>query len=266
MSDLVKIENTDISLSSGGIGIDFNSKLFKPKATTLVINQGMTQAEGAIPGKLRVVETGEQFTSLDVVMLVMPKQWRDFYMGDRTDGKLYRTPENLVCFSRDMHAPDARSKMPQAMRCEGCSHSNWSDGKPPVCDPYYFITLLDTTTQLPLKMYVRGTSIKPFEAGMQNFIRNYQLLKGKGMNPNIFDIKFTLTTEKSKTKSGNSIHLLKIDGKSFKMITESERDAFGPIYLDYVNYQSSKPDDTPEAVIESKVKDIEAEVGGDIEI
>lgn len=222
----------------GGQGMDFSSKLFRLKPATLTISQGMTQAEGAIPGKLRIVETGEQFTSLKVVMLLMPQEQRSWYIGE---GNLKRIPENLMCFSRDLIRPDERSKQPQALTCSSCQYSQWNNdidpAVPPACETFYYVIFIDTVTQIPLKMYIRSTSKKPFEAAMQNIARKFKLLKAKGENPNIYDISFELKTKKRTARNGAIGYVLDVDGQSFSMITPEEAAAFGEIYMQYTSYK-----------------------------
>src|ERR1700674_77591 len=113
-NELVKVNEEGKSLvPTGGHGIDFGSKLFNLKPATLSIVQKMSQVANATPGKLRINETGEEFDLMTVVLLAMPVEWRDYHIGEK--GGLNRTQENLMCFSRDLIRPDARSKDPQAL-------------------------------------------------------------------------------------------------------------------------------------------------------
>jgi len=195
-------------------------------------------------------------------MLVMPKPWRGWYPGEK--GKLNRVPENLQCFSTDMIRPDTRAKNPQALTCASCQYHSWNNtvtpAIPPECDEQYNAVFIDTETQLPLRMYIRGTSKKGFEAGMQNLARTFKLLQAKGQKPNIFDISFDILTEKHKTKGGQISHVLKIDGKSMHKVSEVEKAKFGEIYLNYVNYGNNLEDsESPDEVVESN-KEIDQEV------
>lgn len=260
MEELVKAQQ-QLPTAGMGVGIDFSSKLFQLKPTTLTINQGMTQAEGAIPGKLRVVETGEQFDDLTVTLLVTPEEARSWYIGEK--GQLKRTPENLMCFSRDMVRPDPRSKMPQAITCATCDKHSWTNiegqpGIPPECDPYYFAVFIDAVTQTPMKMYIYGTNKKPFEAGMQQLARTIKLLQAKGENPSIFDISFKISTEKYRNKAGQVNHILKVDGKSFHKVTPEEAEAFGQLYTSYINRGTNAQDE--ETVVDKVNETIDEQV------
>lgn len=249
---LVKVE-TNVDLSTGGLGLDFGSELFQLKPTTLTINQSNTQADGATPGKLRIVETGEEFDKMTVVLLVTPKKNRSYYLGEK--GTLYRTPENLMCFSRDMVRPDERSKQIQAITCASCQFSKWNNdvvpGVPPECDPFYYAIFVDTYTQTPMKMYIRNTSKKPFEAAMQNLARTFKLAQAKGLNPNLFNISFDITTKKTKNKGGFVTYMLDVDGKSFHLMNDEEATAFGEIYLNYINYGTKSEDEVEQGAIDS---------------
>jgi len=266
MSELVKVETNLPAV--GGMGVNFGNKLFQLKPTTLVINQGQTQAEGAVPGKLRIIETGDQFDELTVVLLMEPDEARSWYIGEK--GKLKRIPENLMCFSRDMVKPDPRSKMPQAITCESCKKHAWNNNvtpaMPPECDPYYFCLFVDTETQLPMKMFVTGIHKKPFESAMQQLSRTIRLMQARGENPNLFDISFKISSSKYKNKDGQVNHQLKVDPKSFHKLTAEESEAFGPIYLNYVNRKGDVADDVPEVKANEKIAEAEQTIEGEIVI
>jgi hypothetical protein len=248
--------DTALAVQQGGLGIDFGSKLFALKPATLNINQPSTQAEGAIKGHLRVSETGDQFTELFVTLLAMPSEQRQCYIGE--PGQLNRTPENLVCFSRDMKYPDAKAKEPQALKCDGCSQSSWdawresrSKSDIPKCDAFYLAYLIDTVYKSPLKMYIRSTAKKPFEAGMQQVARTFAKLKASGKNPNIFDIGFKISTKMITTGKNQSWIPVFSD---FRAIEEDEREAFGDMYLQFINRGvQSDADAQAEAIAEAEV-------------
>lgn len=219
------------ALQVGGQGVDFSSKLFQLKPATVSINQPLTQAEGAIKGKLRIQETGQQFDEMKVALLAMPQEARSYNIGE------IPSADTLMCFSRDMEKPDAKARVPQALRCNGCPKADWSKWREtknikdlPPCGAYYYCILVDTVYKMPLQMYIRGGSRSPFETGMQNLARTFAMLKSQGKNPNIFDISFTLAAEKAK-KGVNYVVKL----SDFKAIAESEQEAFGDLYLQYVN-------------------------------
>lgn len=266
---MVKVE-TNLAVT-GGMGLDFSNPLFRLKPTTLTINQGNTQVEGATPGFFRVVETGEEFKELTVVLLGMPEKQRQYHLGneDRSQkGQLNKNAENLACFSFDMIAPHSKSSQPQALTCASCRYANWDNsvepGIPPACDVFFKAALLDTETQLPMKYYVRGTSKKPFEAGMLNLSRTFKLLQAKGKNPNIFDISFKISTDKYKNKAGQVNYILKIDGKSFHMISSEEAAEFGEIYMQFVNAKyGTQQEVEPESEVVASDNSINQGVDGD---
>jgi hypothetical protein len=61
--------------------------------------------------------------------------------------------------------------------------------------------------------------------------------KAKGKNPNIFDVKFKITT-KLTTKGKYTYYILKFS--DFTPITEEEREQFGAVYLQYVSQTAHK--------------------------
>jgi hypothetical protein len=256
-TELVKV-NTLESLEQGGAGLDFSKKLFNLKPDTLTICQGQTQAVGAIPGKLRLVSSGDLFSKMTVVLLDMPKEQRKWYIGEK--GTLKNVPENLMCYSFDMLRPDEGAKMPQALKCEGCAKSLWIDGNPPDCDPYYYALLIDTITKIPMRMYIRGASRKPFEASMQTLARKFKLLQSQGLKPNIFDMSFDISTKKHINKAKQTSYVIDIDGQSFHLLKEEEKSQFGELYLNYVNRGIQEPDE--QDYVEETAKTVDTAVAG----
>lgn len=260
--------------NQGGLGVDFNDDLFRLKPVTLVINQPSTQAENAIKGKLRIVETGDQFDEMIVTLLVKPVKQRAFYIGEA--GTLNRTPENKVCFTRqvvknekgyDVSVPDLKSSIPQAARCFGCPKNDWSKWQEnkvkeniPPCEDYYLALLIDTMYNMPLKMYLRSTAKKPFESAMANLARKIAMMKAQNLNPNIFDISFKLSTEK--VQKGNTTSWIP-RFTDFKVISEEQKAEFGQMYLSYT--QQGAQEDAEEAAqeqIQTASQTIDSEVVG----
>lgn len=242
MTALVKVQPA--AIQQGGQGIDFSNPLFNIKPATLSINQRMTEAEGAIPGKLRIIETGDQFDEMTVTLLQLPVKERQYQPGTFEQRKAAGSSATM-CFSRDCVTPDAKAKVPQAMKCDGCPRADWKPwqqhkektGTPdpnliPPCQTQYPLYLLDTVYKLPLRMYVRGGSIQGLEDGMGEVARKFMLLQSQGLNPNIFDLSFKIKVAKGK-KGTN--YILAIDNKSIKLISEEDKAAFGQIYLNFVN-------------------------------
>lgn len=229
--------NTALAVQQGGLGINLSSKLFQLKPATITINQPSTQAEGATKGLLRVSEDGTQFEEMFVTLLLMPAEQRSYYVGE--PGQLNRTPDNLHCFSRDMLTPDLKAKYPQSPTCKSCPKADWTKWRTtkakadiPPCDAYYYALFVDTVYKMPLQMFIRSTAKKPFEAGMQQLARTFAKMKATGKNPNIFDIGFKLGTKMIQTGKNQSWIPTFSD---FRAIDENEREAFGDIYLQYIN-------------------------------
>ena len=228
-TELVVIGKNELAL--GGQGINFADELFQPKCANLKINQRMTSAEGAVPGMLRIAETNQQFESMDVLLLEMPTKARSYNVGE------VPSADTIICYSRDMRFPHKDAKVPQAMQCFGCPRADWTKWQEtknikdaPPCQEYYRAVFIDTVYKMPLQMYVKGGSISTFKAGMGNLARVFAMMKSQGLNPNIFDVRFKLSTEKG--KKGTNFVLKVSDPVA---ITEVERAEFGDIYLNYIN-------------------------------
>jgi hypothetical protein len=246
-------QDTALAVKQGGLGLDFGSKLFQLKPATININQPSTQAEGAIKGKLRVSETGDQFDEMFVTLLLMPVEQRSYYVGE--PGQLNRTPDNLHCFSRDMLTPDLSAKYPQSPTCKSCPKQDWTKWRNtkakadiPPCDAYYYALFIDTVYKMPLQMFLRSTGKKPFEAGMQQLARTFAKAKATGSNPNIFDIGFRLGTKMIQTGKNQSWIPTFSD---FRKIEDDEREAFGDIYLQYIN-RGKQSDEEAQAQAEAE--------------
>jgi hypothetical protein len=248
--------STDLAVPSG-MGIDFNSPLFQLKPATLSINQPNTQVDGAIKGKLRLSDTGDQFDELFCTLLVMPVEKRAYYVGQA--GQLNRTPDNLMCFCSNVQrnasrvevtGPDNKAKVAQAMRCNGCPKASWDKWRQtkqkedlPGCDLYYYALLIDTKYKMPMQMFIRSKAKQPFEQGMEKLSRRFLMMKSQGLNPNIFDIGFTLKTKKIQTGALVSYVPELAD---FRAITQEEKVEFGTIYQQFVARQSKSSDIDPE--------------------
>lgn len=258
-------QTTALAKPSGGLGIDFSSKLFQLKPATLSINQPNTQAEGAVKGKLRITETGDQFDELFVTLLVMPTERRQYYVGE--PGTLNRSPENLMCFSNDLVKPDLKAKVPGALKCEGCPKADWTKWRQtkekkdiPPCDAFFYALLIDTKYKMPLQYYVRSTAKQPFEQGMKNLARKLYMMQQQGLNPNIFDVGFKLST--TKVQKGQTISYLPALS-DFRIITDAEREEFGEIYQQYVS-RNTKPSASEEAEAAAQIDDSNAIIEGEV--
>lgn len=262
-------EDTSLALP-GGLGVDFGSKLFQLKPATLGVVQSNTTIDGAIKGKLRVSETGDQFDFLTCTLLVMPIEQRSFYTG--VAGQLNRTPDNLMCFSRDMVRPDAKAKVPQAVLCKNCAKADWEAWRQnkvkeniPPCDAYYYVVLIDTVYKMPLQMFIRSKAKQELEQGCQNISRRLAMMKAGGKNPNLFDIKFKLSTKSIKTGQFTSYVPVMSD---FSAITDEERVEFGDIYTSFLAKGEKASNDAAEEQAQSQVdnagQSIDDAVVGDI--
>ena len=216
----------------------------------MVINQRMTREEGAIPGKLRITQTGQQFDKMTVVLLDEPRERRNYHIGEA--GKLNRTPENLMCFSYDMKHPHEKSKQPQCRNCSNCPRASWDKYRNekikaniPPCDAFWYLAMIGTEARIPLNMYVRSTSKAPLEKGMAVLSNHFSLLISEAKRahqpfPNIYEVSFVIGTKQDPKNDAN--YLLNIDTKSFHVITEEEKADFGPLYLDFVNKGKTEED------------------------
>jgi len=246
MSTELTVLNNSTDLQQGGLGIDTTNKLFQLKPSTLIIVQPGTTIEGANKGNLRISETGDEFKDLECSLLIMPTEQRACYSGE--PGELNKIPENLMCFSRDMVKPDPKAKIPQAMFCNGCPQSDWKawqdykkdTGKSnkalaPRCQSFYIVHLIDTKYQLPLRMYIRAKAKQTFEQGTQNIARMIAMAKAQKKNPNLFDVKFKLST-KLVVEGQYKYYVPTIS--EWKFISDEEREAFGAIYNSFIEQQA----------------------------
>lgn len=260
-----------------GMGIDFNNPLFQLKPATLSINQPNTQVEGAIKGKLRLSDTGDQFDELFCTLLMMPVEKRAYYI--KTGNDLNRTPDNLMCFCSNVQrnaqrievsGPDDKAKVAQAMRCNGCQKASWDKWRQtkmkedlPPCDLYYYALLIDTKYKMPMQMFIRSKAKQPFEQGMEKLSRRFLMMKSQGLQPNIFDIGFTLKTKQIKT--GNMVSYIP-ELSDFRAITSEEKIEFGSIYQQFVARQQKFDNPELEAAdqIAETTETIDAQVTGDV--
>jgi hypothetical protein len=235
-------QSTQTALQPVGQGVNFGSKFLKLKPATINIVQPSSQAEGAIKGHLRIGETGDQFKEMWVALLAEPTEQRAWYTGE--PGQLNRSAENLMCYcrnvvrdeftSKELTGPDPKAKVPQAVLCASCSKADWSKYRQnkikeniPPCDDYYHAMLIDTVFKMPLQLYVRSKSKAPFDAGMDNITRLLWKMKSQGKIPNIYDIKFKLST-KALTTGKNVSYILNLS--DFDIITDEERIEFGEAF------------------------------------
>lgn len=278
-TELAIVGQNALAPQGGGLGIDFTSSLFQLRPATLSINQPNTQVEGVIKGKLRLSDTGDQYDELFCTLLEMPAEKRAYYIGK--PGELNRSSDNLMCLCSnvtrnanrtEISGPDEKSKVAQSMRCVSCPKASWDKWRQsklkedlPSCDLYYHVYLIDTRYKMPMQMYIRSKSKQPFEQGMEKLARRFVMMKSQGLNPNVFDIGFTLKTKK--TGEGKYVYYVP-DLTDFRAISTEERSEFGEIYQNFVSRRtkSFEPDSEMEAAnqINEAAESIDAQVTGDI--
>lgn len=273
-TELTIINNATIQ--QGGLGIDPTSKYLKNvKPATVTIVQPNTQIEGATKGSLYIKDSGTNgFPELRCTLLRMPEEGRDYYIGQ--PGELNRTPENRICFSRDMVAPHPSAKIPQAISCASCSKADWGPWREykeqngvsnkaliPPCESQILAMMIDTTLKMPLRMFVRSTSKDTFDAGMDQIARMILMKQAAGFNPNIFDISFKLSTKLVQRGKYQSYVPVISDAK---FISDEEREQFGAVYAQYINSLNNGP--APEETKSEELDVVEGEYvqteGGDI--
>ena len=266
MAGELTVLNNQTELQVGGQGVDFNNPLFNLKPATLSIVQPSSTTEGATKGNLRIYDTGDEFKEMFCSLLIMPQERRAWYVGE--PGELNRSSDNLMCFSNDMIAPHSKAKMPQALACAKCSKADWEpyrqykdkNGKGnksliPPCDAFYLVHLIDTVYQLPLRMYIRAKAKQPFEQGMQNVARTIAMAKAQKKNPNIYDVKFKLSTKL--VQDGNYKYYVPVISEP-KFISEEEREAFGAIYQTFTAGNTQKAlEETENEAVESAQKTVD---------
>lgn len=273
MSTELTVLNNQTAIQEGGLGVDFSSKLFELKPANLTIVQPNSQVEGAVKGNLRIVETGDQFESMWCTLLVMPTEQRQYHFGQ--PGELNRTPENLACFSTDMIVPHNKAKFPQALNCASCPKADWGPWREykeknngmtnknliPPCDAHYKALLIDSAYKLPLQMFIRSKAKEPFELGMQNLARVIAMKKAEGKTPNIFDVKFKLSTRLITT--GKFVSYVPIFS-NFEFVSPEEREQFGAVFLQYTASKQKKEQSDAAAEAEAEVAASQGEVDNSV--
>lgn len=259
---VINSTSTNVTPQIGGLGVDFNSKFFNLKPATVNIVQS-NSTEGT-KGNLRISETGDEFEEMFVTLLETPTEARSYYVGEA--GQLNRTPENLMCFSRDLIEPDKTAKVPQALKCASCTRQDWGPYRAakdkgakgeelkkliPQCDAYYFIRLIDTVYKMPLQMFIRSKSKAEFDKGMENIARQLVLARAQGKNPNIFDVRFKLSTKQITTGAFKSYVINIAD---VRHVTDEEREAFGEVYHSYIANKQRNAEESVIAESEAQVR------------
>jgi hypothetical protein len=94
-------------------------------------------------------------------------------------------------------------------------------------------------------MFIRSKARTEFQNGMQNLARVLAMGKAqKGKTPNIFDVKFRLGTKQITT--GKFVSYVPTFTK-FTFITDEEREAFGAVYLQFMNSKTKPQEEKQQA-------------------
>jgi hypothetical protein len=252
-TELVVLGQNDIM--KGGLGL--NSKAFQMKPSTIEIVQKMSRAEGAIPGKLRISDTGQHYDEMQVVMLFEPVEQRAYF-----EGQDY-SKDSKLCFSLDNVKPHDKAKVMQAMTCANCPKASWEKYRQtkaredlPKCKEYWHLVLADRVTKLPYYLNVRGTSIQPFIKAMGVVVKMIHLMKAQGQNPNVFDISFKIYPVAQEKGTYYTLGF-----KDIAPLKMEDRAQFGEIFLDFANRKAQntvlaehdEADATAPAVVEAAI-------------
>lgn len=256
---------TGLATSTGG-GL-FSSRLFKLKPGNLQLVSSMTHQEGAIPGKIRIIETNQHFAEIQVVILAEPQEPKP---------RAYRqkdvySKEGLLCFSTDGIQPSEHAKFKQAETCAACPKASWATWRAnkissnlPQCKDYWRVLLVERTTKLPYWINIGGKNDKPFKEACQNIARTIGLIQAEieqqnragstpRPNPEIYDVSFTMFVKK------DGAHFV-LGFKDFAPLALEARGAFGAIFQDFAKRraeydQASVADEsaTQSAVVDAAV-------------
>jgi len=243
------LSTTALTVAGNRPGVDFSKSFFRLTPKTLSINQPTTKAEDAIKGKLRITETGKQFDQIRVVLLVEPKEQRQYRVGEKGNNF---SPENLLCFcsnvqktsdgKRELTGPDKTAKMPQSLKCDGCSKSSWdryrakkdknqtiTEEDYPPCESFYKLLLLNIDDHdKPLYMYVRGNSRRSFENGLGVLTEMLFDINHEGVTPEVYYVSFVLKGKKDTKNTKTTTYLL--DMGSFEVCTPEQIERFNRAY------------------------------------
>lgn len=187
MSEALTVVNNQAPLARVEAQRNALSRLFQLKPATLELVSKSTRQEGAVPGTFRDTSTNEKFETMKAVILFPPVEQRALY----TKGEYSRDAKQ--CFSLDNVQPHAKAKDPKAMYCNTCQFGDlgWNKYREakaagvkgdalsalvPQCKKYWHLFIANRATQMPYYFNVKGTSVSPFEQGMQNIARIFSLI------------------------------------------------------------------------------------------
>ncbi len=268
-NELTVINNTP----EGGKGVNLESKWFKNvKPVTVSVVQKLSKVpEDVKVGNLYIRDFNKQFKEMRCVLLHEPGEQRQYHIGDRK--ALNKTPDNLACFSYDLVRPHPQAKIPQSMLCANCDKGDWgpynqyktdNGGKTnrdliPMCDKSLTLSMLDTELKMPLRMFIQNNQKSGFDDGMENIARLILMRKAEGLNPNIYDISFRLST-KVVQKGPYTNYVATFTDVQY--LTEEEKVKFGPAFELFTKQNQAPPE--PEVnTIAQESKTVDAIVDGE---
>lgn len=123
------------------------------KPTFVILNQKMTQQEGAVFGKFYDQKTNENLDSIEIVPLNIRKKRVLYAKG----GGFGATP---ICRSDDGVVPSKYAQFPQSPTCKGCPKFQWDGKTPPECDEGKELLFIVRDTGVPRKINFSKTSLK----------------------------------------------------------------------------------------------------------
>jgi len=259
MSDELTVVNNPVP-AEALVAQRFNSlsKLFQLRPKSLELVSKSTQQAGAEPGTFRVVSTNEKFKELRAVMLYAPIEQREKYR------KGVFSADAKDCFSLDNVQPHPKAKNPPAMYCASCPDGDirWVTYRDamkrgisgealaaflPPCRKFWHLFLAARDTLVPYYFNCKGSSVKPFEAAMQEVAELFMKMNQNILNQNkekaakgepllpvptdpndlIWHISFTMYTWQ---KNGG---VFMLGMKDFKVMNEEDKATFGKILADY---------------------------------
>jgi hypothetical protein len=213
------------------------------------LNQPTTKSDTAIKGKLRVVETEKQYDKLRVVLLVEPREQRQYRLGEKGNNF---AAENLVCYCskvertddgrKELSGPDSRSKMPQALKCSSCDKASWekyrakkdknqviTEADYPACESFYKLLLLNLDDHnKPLYLYVRGKSRRSFERGLGTLTEMLFDIASEGVAPEVYYVSFELRGKKDADNTKTTTYIL--DMGAFEVCSPEQVEKFNAAY------------------------------------
>lgn len=223
------------------------------KPTNLILVQnGTREPQGARPGQILDVLTGQAYDQLEVVPLRRSIQRVMFPPGELDlDAK-------PICRSSDGVVPSPFAEHPQALRCATCQYSQWKKvngvSVKPRCSEKYRLLVIKKDEGVPRYLSVGGMGIAPLKLRLEAIKQDVEISRRKGTKLDLFDYFFTLTSDEIKGKTGR-FYVLRFDNLQ-RVKNPSE---FGPLFEEYV-VRARHQEDEEEGVVENETK-VDSTVG-----